>query len=439
MKIENAEKIFKFEFVHQLNKPMSIKVWADSPIDNLLINDKKMNAKKHEAVDKRVATYLSSNCNYKSQLKSELIDFVSLSFSFVPNYIVHDDHVEMVRKLGQQYQIASTNITKAQYKENLYKELHIEFEPQWEYLYVGFNQEQKTIKTYNQKKLEKILPVKNADYKKIRILKKEIRPAGTNQYSVFNNKLYKTIDCNIEIDYQYFCNVLRSESICINVVSDDRKKLSKTIEYKFKIPHKPGLQQWQPKTQYFKFDIVWHNNASYKARRDNCTEEFDIAIWEKINKKQYLSFNYAPSFFNTEHGERCFEKMKHAMPFIVDENLGDCVTLTIVNAHAPQLNDWFVFRGKKFRIVKYSVHKGTFDFVEIVGREILNCDINFSTIDLKKIRWEEEDSMPASFADFFGADEDMRSEHKEGIVIFTPENTSIASRIVLDTTAKATE
>lgn len=437
MKIENAEKIFKFEFVHQLNKPMSIKVWADTPIDNLLINDKKMSAKKHEAIDKRIATYLSSNCDYKSQLKGELIDFVCLGFSFVPNYIVHDDHVELLRDIGAQYQIAQSNITKIQYKENMYKELRIEFEPQWEYLYAGFNQERHTIKTYNQKKLEKILPVENADYKKIRILRRKIEPAATSQYSVFNNRLYKTIDCNIEIDYQYFCNVLRSESICINVASDATKKLSKPIEYKFKIPHKPGLQQWQANVKYLKFDIVWHNNASYKARRDNCAEEFDDTSWEKINKKQYLSFNYDPSFFNTEHGARCFEKMKIAMPFIIDENLGDCITVTIVNAQGPQLNDWFEFRGKKFRVVKYSVHKGTFDFVEIVGREMLKCDVDFSRVDLKTIRWEEEDNMPASFAEFFSADEDMRYEHKEGMVIITPEDTAIASRIVLDTIANA--
>ncbi len=425
VQINDAQRIFKLEIMHQLNKPVVVKAWSDYAINQLSVDGTYMIADSSVMVDKRCVTSFLSNCDYKSQLKNQLMDFVCLGFSFAPDFIVNSNNVQLLCGIGDQYIFDSKNVTKVQFKENIYKGVKIEFEASWDYLHQGFDVVHGYINTYDVEKLKKKIPT-NGDYKKIRVLNSNLREIASHLVCDADD-VFKMYTCDVTVDYQYFCSVLRSESLIIEAEQDiANKQLIKNIEYKFKIPHKPGLKNWIADTQYYKFDIVWHDSAAYRARKDNKASEFDESAWEKINKKQYLSFNHEPSFFATKHGSSCFAKIHQAIPFLIEKNIGDSVTLVIVDAQSPKLNGWFEFNGKKFRVVKYTQHCGTFDFVEIFGQEILQTDLNHH-ITADRINWENDDVMPVTTYDLVSAPKNSVDGKFEGVVINVPDDFVVAS------------
>lgn len=443
MQIKNSEKIFKLEITHELNKPMMFKVWANSEIKKLELENQQLDYIKKSVVDKRFISHFSLNKNYKGQLRSEIKDFVQVGLNFVPDYIVHDDRVELVEKSGQEYVFDEQNITKIEYKSSNYKKLNLSFNAIWQHLYVDFYSNSGKITSYNFEQLKKNMPL-CSDYKGVRILHSKLYLLD-NIWKVGNNNLYKIAICNYNLQFLYYVPILRNELITFSsqISNTSSNAATKNIEYTIKIPYRPAIKDWCANKSYRLFDIVSFNGKTYEAIKDNKQSDFHDSDWKKINLTKHLSFNNASSFFSTNYGNKIFEKIKSAIPMQIEKNVSDTIFLCLVNSEIPKLNDFFKYKNQIFRIISLSVHQGTHEFIEIVGQEILNSNIESSNdyfsddadylqnIDdyFSQLNWEHDGYITRPEIYIHNAStEDFSHEQFEGIEIRIPSEASISSK-----------
>lgn len=455
MKIKNSEKIFKLEINHELNKPMVIKVWTDFPIDILNLEDKNINYVKRSFVDKRCVAYFSLNKDYKNQLRKELQDFINVGLNFAPDYLVHDDCVELLgKKLGNKYSFEKENITKIEYKNSNYKKLNLSFNAVWQHHNSNFYNGNYKIISCNFEKLKKSMPL-SSDYNRIRIISSKLYEMD-DEWRIKANNLYKFSICSYKLEFLYYVPIVRNEFLMFSSATPDSLKSNssaKNIEYTIKIPYKPGIQNWRANKFYRKLDIVYYENETYEASEDNNSAEFNDSAWKKIKLKKHLSFDNSFSFFSTEYGANIFQKIKAAIPMQIEKNIADTITLCLVNSNTPKLNDSFSFHGKIFRIIGLSIYKGTHEFIEIIGQEVFNSTIELNNdyfakgadyfsndVDyFSQLNWIHDGQIGLPEVIIHNASMDVAKESFEGVELRIPSEAAISSRCDVNVKLKVGE
>lgn len=270
-----------------------------------------------------------------------------------------------------EYVVSSEKIKKVNYKKNLYRAIDFDIKPSWDYLneYNFYIQDQ-TIMTYNSDKLKDVFENglrQGIDFSDVNITTRE------KIYEIQDDQVYTKHLLDFKVQCSGLFNLLLNQLLAfrIKVEGDDKRELKKNIEHNFKLSNRPGLKNWVPNKSYLKFDMVLYNGVSYRAKNDSNSSEFLAQDWDELGVHKYYSFANSISFFETEHGKKCWGIIKHSMPYIIDKHLGDVVSLKLVNCPCPALNDWFEYDSKTFRITKIIENKGHYDFIELFGCELM--------------------------------------------------------------------
>lgn len=448
MKILN-DNVFKYEVSCAFNSPTSLKVWSNSPVDVLEVDNKSVRAY-HSFIehDKYVALF-SLNPFYKAQIlqAKKLLSDVHCSLS--PSFLVRDNSVEFVDCVcDREYFVDSDKVLKVDFKYASYKKLHLNLNAKWKHGHSVNDNISHTFSTHSVKKLDEKLPM-SGDYGKLRFLKRSFSVVSSAVSSalvdckVFISSVYRAL---FVANFSYCVNVFRNEILSFKfslpgVASDASEKV---VNYFLNLPDLSVSDNWKANAYYLTGDVVFFQDCAYKATCDNAADEFDHASWEKIDLSRPISFYNMMSFFDSIYGGRFLKLIRNVIPIFIEEQVSDFVTLKLVNADVPKLNDFFVYADKKFRVVKFDfVKNGDVSFVTIVGQELLQFESflneaasldDFAQEYVSNFKWKQNGAIPSHDVVFFNAKDDAVDGEKcvEGFKILLPNDVEIRSNFDIE-------
>lgn len=199
-------------------------------------------------------------------------------------------------------------------------------------------------------------------------------------YTIENDILYRTakFDLSFWIDSSHICN--RKERICVTYNLDNsHRNFQKT--FKLNLPSKEYAVLWKDNVEYFTGEIVEYNEKYYKAIKDNNSSIPNLSKndWQVISFNDF-SFSNVSSFYNTEYGKQTYKFLKENLKFFIEKNIGEKIILQLFGSFACDLNDFFKYNSKSYRIVEIEiVYENNNNSIKITGIEILD-HINENTL-----------------------------------------------------------
>ncbi|MFA6090049.1 MAG: hypothetical protein WC755_09410 [Candidatus Woesearchaeota archaeon] len=375
MKINNSEQFFKVQIKSQFNKSTEIKIWSSNVVQILNVDGIDLECFEYFIDDDKYVSSFLFNKYYKAQIKDLLNDFANLNFNFSPALLVEHDFVQVVPvNCVDEYFFDEKCLLNIKEIEREYKNLILNFQANWDYLNNVFASAQEEIATYSLQKLKNKLPLKG-EHKRVSILDFNITPR-TVQWIEDDNKFgnfFSIQNCELDCLIKYYYVISRKESVSFRFFNDNfnqghsdeipNSKLdgsisssalsTKTINYQLKLPCKESPNNWFAGALYQEGDVIFYDNDAYKCLVQHLAFTFENQNWEKVNNKQYLSFNNNFSFFESEYGQKCYEKILNALPLVIEDHVSQKIHLKLLSDQIPTLNQCFVYKDKTFRIVKF--------------------------------------------------------------------------------------
>lgn len=439
-----AKKIFKLEFKHTLNRPIEIKIWSKELIQEMFIDDDELLLLKFSVVDGFYVSFFSCTKNYAALIRKELSAFANLNFNFVPDCVVKFGAVHMLQQAmlesRRQYIIQPEKVLKASCMPCRYKAIKVDFDAFWKFNNVCAAYVNKEISVLDFEKIKRKIPVRG-DYKNVRILHSNVAKKNVKWFRNQNDEFtfFPIVDCDLSLVFQYTFNVLRRENLCFHFGASDA--IPKIVNYNMRLPYGASAKNWISNAYYHKQDVVLFEGDFYKALCDNRSIVFTSVDWEKIPSGKHLSFNNCFSFFDSDYGQKCLEKIKLVLPFFVEKNVGEVLEIEVVQKDIPSLDDWLLYQGKNFRIVQVNAVCALQNVVKISAVQILDnisiardqpdyaddeyCDWNEY---LSAIKWQHDPFSASADVAVYGVKHDSALE---GVSINTPDDVEVHSNAIV--------
>jgi|GEM_PF-4077584 len=468
------ENIFKYEIFESFNNSKSLKIWSNSELKKVMINGQVLNADEMFFEYDKFVSVFNFNRFLKGQILSENKIFSDINFSFVPSFLVENDHIDLVKiETEDEYVFDEKKILKIDEKKSPYEKIRINFNAKWKNFFTSQSEISHVFSTFSPKYLERKLPG-NGTHNCMRIIKNTFQKLNENFDFNFDGST-ATISPFYQIFYRinflYWFTIFRKESLsfefqvnsdsqnfsisegekaentAINFENDSNCGSQKIINFSMNLPDNPVFNEWSANNFYVTGDNVFFGNQAYSAVKDHSEIEFNSENWKKIDSKKSISFVNCFSFFESEYGKQVLQKLRKILPLFIEENIGDSVKLNFLYDRflpdqRPNLNQFFKFKNKKFRIVQiHEKFKADQVVLEVTGQEILNANFEKSQEYLEDyvsdyfddstiFDWKQDAKIPEYSVAFFDADKNSE-QSLEGMKMVLPENLEITSKATL--------
>ncbi|WP_342262041.1 hypothetical protein [Alphaproteobacteria bacterium endosymbiont of Tiliacea citrago] len=177
-----------------------------------------------------------------------------------------------------------------------------------------------------------------------------------------------------------FCFDIKSKEKLVFLFNRQQSTFLKKINYFIKIPSYTSIELYEKDKEYSVGAIVVYENALYKCKK---ISKDQISLHNNEYWDIFESFD--KSFFNSSEGKKTLRLLKKQIAFLVEQKISNEIIFQLSNIDykdIPNLNDFFEFDKKKYRIIEVFQKniEGVWSLT-IKGIEVLHLnDFDFESI-----------------------------------------------------------